>query len=297
MLHTYTPKDSEKCLHSRNVIFIGDSITRKLFFQFANILDPDLPLAPANDNQKHLDHKLHSSEGTKLSFFWDPFLNSSHTIDLLASSHDASTKAKRPALLVLGSGLWYLRYANTSGGVSTWRANMAHCISTIMQQPIWPADLTVLLPVERVVPSKLTPDRLATMHPSDIDAMNSDLYQRVYSAANGLETVWIGSEQPTVSPIAIPRVFNEMLDASQTEDGLHFNDGVVRAQANILLNLRCNNALPKVYPFNKTCCNRYPVPSLVHAFVLFLVLVWGPYTWFRVRKSGTNLLHPDSGRF
>ncbi len=283
MLHTYTPEDSGKCLRSRNIVFVGDSVTRKLFFQFANIIDPDLPFAPPNDNQKHSDHSLRTSEGMEISFFWDPFLNSSHTTDLLKMSHD--TRTKRPGLLVLGSGLWYLRYADISGGVPAWQTNVAHRVSTIMQQPEWPADLTVMLPVERVFPTKLTPDRAATMHPSDIDAMNSDLYHRVYPASD-LSANWIGGTSSTVMPIALPRVFNEMLDASQTEDGLHFNDGVVKAQANVLLNLRCNSALPKVYPLNKTCCNRYPRPSFAHAFVLSLAFVWGPYTWFRLRQSG-----------
>ncbi|KAF9455114.1 O-acetyltransferase [Macrolepiota fuliginosa MF-IS2] len=289
MLHTYNPGDSAKCLRSRDVVFVGDSITRKLFFQFANILDPELPLAPPNDNQKHSDHKLHSSEGTEISFLWDPFLNGTRTTDLLTNNpQDATVESKRPALLILGSGLWYLRYANASGGVTAWQANTAQRVSTITRQSIWPADLTVMLPVERVVPSKLTPDRVLTMHPSDIDAMNSDLYHRVYPGANGIDTAWIGGGKPVVSPIALPRVFNEMLDPSQTEDGLHFSDQVIKAQANVLLNLRCNDALPKVYPYSQTCCNRYPVPSPVHALVLLLVLLWGPYSWFRVRKSGTS---------
>jgi hypothetical protein len=193
-----------------------------------------------------------------------------------------------PALIVLGSGLWYLRYANESGGISAWQANTARLVSTILRQPVWPADLTVMLPVERVVPSKLTPERALAMHPSDIDAMNSDLYHRVYPGGNGLDRAWLGGRRPGQMPIALPRVFNEMLDSSQTEDGLHFNDKVIRAQANVLLNLRCNNALPKRYPLNKTCCNRYPVPNLVHALVLFLVVAWGPFTWLRGRKSGMS---------
>lgn len=288
MLHTYTPQDSVHCLHSQNVVFVGDSVTRKLFYQFANILDPKLPLAPPNDDQKHSDHTLLSSKGTAISFFWDPYLNDTRTTDLLTTSaHDAPMNHDRPALIVLGSGLWYLRYANESGGISAWRTNTAHRVSTILRQPVWPADLTVMLPVGRVIPSKLSPERASTMHPSDIDAMNSELYHHVYSG-NGLDRTWLGGGRPGRMSIALPRVFNEMLDTSQTEDGLHFSDQVIRAQANVLLNLRCNDVVPKKYPLNKTCCSRYPVPSPVHGLVLFLVLAWGPYTWFRARKSGMS---------
>ncbi|KAF7784663.1 hypothetical protein Agabi119p4_828 [Agaricus bisporus var. burnettii] len=36
MLHPYTPKDSSQCLRSRNVVFIGDSVTQtcQSYFQF-----------------------------------------------------------------------------------------------------------------------------------------------------------------------------------------------------------------------------------------------------------------------
>jgi hypothetical protein len=167
---------------------------------------------------------------------------------------------------------------------------MAQRVSTIMRQPIWPADLTVMLPVEKVVATKLTPERAATMHSSDIDAMNSDLYHRIYPGGVGLDRIRLSDVRPGRMPIALPRVFNEMLDTSQTKDGLHFSGKVMRAQANVLMNLKCNNALPKIYPLNKTCCYRYPVPSPMHALTLFLVLVWGLYTWFKGRKSGVYFL-------
>ncbi|XP_006454684.1 hypothetical protein AGABI2DRAFT_198117 [Agaricus bisporus var. bisporus H97] len=288
MLHPYTPKDSSQCLRSRNVVFIGDSVTRNLFFQFANMLDHDLPLSPPNNNQKHVNHTFNSSWGTEVSFIWDPFLNETYTTDLLKpTANDTTTKTKRPALLVLGSGLWYLRYPGESGGLSAWRTNTATLVSTIMAREVWPADLTVMLPVGRVIPAKLSGVRAATMHPSDIDAMNSDLYHRIYPSTNGFDALSLRNGL-SMGPVVSPRVFNEMLDADQTEDGLHFDAQVVKAQASILMNLRCNDGLPKTYPLSKTCCNRYPTPSLFHAFALLLVFIWGPFSWLRARKTGMN---------
>lgn len=292
MLHPYTPKDSSQCLRSRNVVFIGDSVTRNLFFQFANMLDHDLPLSPPNNNQKHVNHTFNSSWGTEVSFIWDPFLNETYTTDLLKpTANDTTTKTKRPALLVLGSGLWYLRYPGESGGLSAWRTNTATLVSTIMAREVWPADLTVMLPVGRVIPAKLSGVRAATMHPSDIDAMNSDLYHRIYPSTNGFDALSLRNGL-SMGPVVSPRVFNEMLDADQTEDGLHFDAQVVKAQASILMNLRCNDGLPKTYPLSKTCCNRYPTPSLFHAFALLLVFIWGPFSWLRARKTGMSLILP-----
>ncbi len=77
-----------------------------------------------------------------------------------------------------------------------------------------------------------------------------------------------------------------MLDPSQTEDGLHFSDAVVKVQANLLLNLRCNDVLPKVFPLDKTCCRSYPWPSALHFLVLVVVVLWGPANWFLSRRLG-----------
>ena len=76
------------------------------------------------------------------------------------------------------------------------------------------------------------------------------------------------------------------VDKSLTEDGLHYSDTVIKIQANILLNLQCNDKLPKVFPFNKTCCNRYPWPSTVHLFVLGLVVLSGPWLVYRTIVPG-----------
>jgi hypothetical protein len=81
-----------------------------------------------------------------------------------------------------------------------------------------------------------------------------------------------------------------MLDPSQTADGLHFSDNIVKAQANILLNLRCNDVLPKTFPLDKTCCRRYPRPSVLQIIILGAAILWGPYTVFLSYRSGKYLM-------
>ncbi|KAG6841912.1 hypothetical protein C0991_005092 [Blastosporella zonata] len=175
MLYNYNADQANTCLDSKPIIFIGDSVTRTLFFQLAHLLDPSLPEAPANDGEKHSDHPLTVKNGSEVSFFWDPFLNNTHTLDIVRSARDAT---RRPALLVLGSGLWYLRYANSSGGLSAWEANMERILTEVAKSPVKSADDVVILPVEQVVSSKLNQDRAMSMRLSDIDAMNSDLSHR-----------------------------------------------------------------------------------------------------------------------
>ncbi|KAI0313503.1 Cas1p-domain-containing protein [Amylostereum chailletii] len=283
MTHTYKPNDAQSCLKSRSIVFIGDSVTRKLFFQFANILDSSLPVALPNDDAKHTDHALHAPSSIDISFFWDPFLNSTHMQDILSPSvHSASRK--RPGLLVIGSGLWYLRYAESSGGLPAWQAKMEFVLETLAHSKPQVAESIVVLPIEDIIEAKLSTERAATMLASDRDAMNSELYHRVHPPSPGLEVF----PQKHDAPIVIPMVFNDMLDPSQTEDGLHFVDSLVRTQANILLNHKCNNELPKTFPLDKTCCRSYPQPSVLHLIVLALIVLWGPYSFILSRRYGPH---------
>lgn len=288
MLHVYQPKDAGTCLASRHAVFIGDSVTRKLFFQFSNIVDSSLPTAPPDDDLKHTDHLLVSKSGVRLSFYWDPFLNSSHLDDALfvrgpIQTPSGAPSVDRPALLVLGSGLWYLRYSSTSGGLSAWEAKMESVLDSVSRGRHHLADETVILPIEDVVVEKLSHERASTMLASDRDAMNSDLYHRIHPSSRDFLSFFSTQLKP---PASLPIVFNEMLDSSQTEDGLHFSDAVVRMQANVLLNMRCNDELPKYFPLDKTCCRSYPWPSILQLIILAAVILWGPYSWFLSYRLG-----------
>ncbi|CCM04188.1 uncharacterized protein FIBRA_06354 [Fibroporia radiculosa] len=300
MMHTYQAKDVTACMGSRRVVFIGDSVTRQLYFQFAHIVDPSLPTAPPDDERKHQNYSFTATSNIQLSFYWDPYLNSSEAQSYiipqsLASStplrDDPTGSADRPALLVLGSGLWYLRYANEgSGGLPAWEDKIASAFDALASARTPVADKVVVLPIEDVVSTKLSRERAQSMQAPDIDAMNSDLHHHIRPAPLTSAYALFPASAPTREgkgraaaatvpaplPVSLPLVFNKMLDASQTEDGLHFSDALVTVQANILLNLRCNDVLPKTFPLDKTCCRRYPVPSPLHSLVLVVAVLWGP---------------------
>lgn len=278
MLHVYQSKDTTACLASRRVVFTGDSVTRTLYFQFMHIVDSKLPSAPPDDNHKHSNYSFTSESATTLDFFWDPYLNTSSTLSLIHGHLPHRGVDDRPAMLVLGSGLWYLRYADTTGGLPAWEANMESLLESVSAASIKPADEVVILPVEDIVPSKLSPARAETMHSSDVDAMNSDLHHRINPPSSDLYSMF--SSSPAALPVSLPLVFNKMLDDASTEDGLHFSDDIVKAHANILLNLRCNNVGPKTVPFDKTCCRAYPPPSFLQLAILAAVVMYGPIMWY-----------------
>ncbi len=124
-----------------------------------------------------------------------------------------------------------------------------------------PADEVVILPVEEVVPSKLSRERGRTIRLAEI-------CHELRSFPSHKPTI------PRIRPSARKNApfhacfasacIQQCLDPAQTQDGLHFSPATVKQQANILLNLRCNDALPNRVPFDKTCCRRYPWPVPMH---------------------------------
>lgn len=224
------------------------------------------------------------------------------------------------SLLVMGSGLWYLRQP-TSGGLATWGEMIHETFNALrlnqgsprypLQQP-WDAipplithpssalpannarslfsksntrapgiaDTIIFLPIVEAVQTLLSPSRAETILHTDIEAMNADLLARL--------------THPTPPPVIIPTVFNKMLVPDQTEDGLHFSDGLMDRQAEILLGWRCNDAVGKNAAAG-SCCKRYNWVRPVQALVLGLFVIWAPMALIlgpRLRESKS----PNMGR-
>jgi N-acetylneuraminate 9-O-acetyltransferase len=63
MTTAYNPASVATCMASRSVVFIGDSITRQLFYAMAKIADPSAPDGPATDGEKHKDASFTAQKG------------------------------------------------------------------------------------------------------------------------------------------------------------------------------------------------------------------------------------------
>jgi hypothetical protein len=253
--------------------------------------DDEIPSNPPEDNQKHSDHLYTSNEKIEFSFIWDPYLNTTRTRQMLRLTDPmtASTTSaiRTPAMLVMGTGLWFLRY-DDSGGLPQWEATIEETLDSISKAKDLLADVIVLLPVENVISSKLSSQRADTMQNADIDVMNADIRHRVdppsiKSSPSPSQIFRTSSRYPQVS---FPAAFNAMLDFTQTADGLHYSDNILKAQTNILLNLRCNEELPKRFPLDKTCCRSYPLITFYQLLIIFILAGWGPIAKFFASNLG-----------
>ncbi|KAJ9098943.1 hypothetical protein QFC19_006167 [Naganishia cerealis] len=253
---------------ARTIRFIGDSTVRHLYFQSARIANPKLP-ASAEDagGEKHSDRNVQIDVGggpgheLNFEFWWDPFLNTTRTKNYLSRSSDDPT-----GLLVMGTGLWYLRHPS-SGGISAWTKAIdgtfenlidSQPISSFAQPPPYVhasgvkestmpsrgiAQAVMFVPVPTTNDAMLNPDRASTVNHVDVQAMNSDLVARLSHLAS-----------PQRPPVVVPSVFNELLVPELTADGIHYADHLIKKQAEIMFGWRCNDVAST---FNGACCPKY----------------------------------------
>ncbi|RGB39492.1 10 TM acyl transferase domain found in Cas1p-domain-containing protein [Rhizophagus diaphanus] len=261
MMKKYDTQSATSCLKNRRILFIGDSTIRALFYSLIKKIEPTIN---TTSQPKHSDLHFTFNEIT-FDFRWDPYLNSNSTDILLGKSHERSRGlfGKKPSILVMGSGLWYLRHRG-SGGINGWKKNIDKIFDVIASSPkayFSIADAIFFAPVEYLVHEKLSPTRAITMSDEDIYKMNE--YLKVKQKEKDL--------------LDVPFVFNKIIEEAreETEDGLHYSDEIINIQADILLNYRCNDLLPKKAPMSNTCCNRYPQMKWAQfsIFVVFLVLI------------------------
>ncbi|GAA5991803.1 hypothetical protein JCM11641_001762 [Rhodosporidiobolus odoratus] len=279
MLHPYSPRQVGQCFAGRDVVFVGDSTVRQVFYATVKHVDKNIDTIA----ERHSDRTL-TVNGITFTFLWDPFFNGTRIASLL----DGSFSSTPPALAVIGLGIWYLRHPD-SGGINTWDRRIDGVFSAASSGRPQIADEIILLPVENAIESRLSPERAATIHDDDIAAMNTVLDAKLREFSSPLMSV--NAQAPA---LAIPRAFNKLIEGleDETVDGLHFSESISKVQASILLNLRCNDVLPKVFPFDKTCCNSYPSPNWVQGLGLVVLIAWGPLGLYFYSRCEYDLLFP-----
>ncbi|KAF9952296.1 hypothetical protein BGZ72_006407 [Mortierella alpina] len=274
MLRPYDTQHTTSCLGGSKVVMIGDSVVRQLYYSLVKKILPD-----ANtDGDRHSDIFFQDPvSGTAFEFYWDPVLNSTRTMGILDPSADQRTLDENvPSIFLVGSGLWYLRYSEWTGGLEQWRQRMDDLVEAMRQRGHSSLGQNLFIsPISAVNTDKLSEERLRTLLPKDIEDMNNYLREAV-----------------GYGPITVPFSWNKMTmtAASATKDGLHYVEKVMTAEADVLLNFVCNNKLPKVAPMAATCCYDYPNNSGVQTLMLLIFLVWLPLgyiiqTYYRQHPS------------
>lgn len=275
MMSFYQSKDMRRCLQNRRIILAGDSNIRNVFWAMARILDPESAASITAEKHSNIDF---SSKGVDLEFIWDPYINGSQIhaelADFNAKTINGGTSDDIPAIIIIGSGLWYARYVKVNP-LKEWRDNIDRVAHYMQSGPrsmdMTHSNLIMLAPVAVPAWELLSQSRKDTIDKTMVYDMNS--YLRQLSAYQGLNVLESWS-------VMTRRYPNQTFD----ENGLHANSIVAERQADVLLNLRCNAEIADNYSHDKTCCTKYKAPNHLQWSFLTATLIILPL-WMVVRKG------------
>lgn len=275
--HKYNPTDTATCFAHRRVLFAGDSTIRQVFWAVAQTLDADAAQEAEARAERHADIRF-ARHNVELEFVWDPFLNGTKVgseLGLFEGDKYYDRNPSRPALMLVGSGLWYSRF-ETVNSMKKWRNSMDEVVGYMRQgrttTDVTRQDLLLLAPVPIPAFARLNEARRKTITKELVGEMNQYLQQ--LSDIHGIDVVWAFS----LLTQDLPQVFES--------SGLHLHRSVVAKQAEILLNLRCNAELPPKYPNDKTCCQKYAAPNAQQWVGLLFVLAVLPVMSYLRSKGG-----------
>ena len=271
-MHEYNARDLTTCLNFRRVVFIGDSVTRQIFWAFAKKLD-----VREQEKNKHSSISV-DAHGIKVEFVWDPYLNTSslyREVALVAAmSGSRNDQLNRAAVLLMGGGLWNARFLGensyqqfeSSIGEITRALQDGNISGTPLSQSGQSSegvdDLAIIAPIQIPHYDALSSERARTITPARVKPIFQRLQQ--LSVRRDITVAWSFFHMTWREPSAYEK------------DGLHINGAVASEMADVLLNARCNAVLrqfnAKGYPMDKTCCNRYQRPNWTQSVILIVSL-------------------------
>ena len=285
MTRPYAGKKAAKCLGGypeQDAVFIGDSTVREIFWATARALNSKIAAEASTKAEKHADMEFKEGKSV-LRFIWDPFLNSSDGAQYMSRPHASAVNPEvqsMGSMVVIGGGLWFAKEETQS--VETFK-NTIDSLTTHLPEPQKETKSNqrpMVLPVQPPYYDKLDKDHKSSMTPTKVDAMNAYL-----------------DEIALLHDVNYLSSFLKMIDGPASTayepKGLHVMPQVADKQAEVILNIRCNN-LERDYTFDGTCCFEYSMDwaQLALAFAGLLLLASVSYLELKVwtESSGQVLL-------
>ncbi|KAI7870335.1 10 TM acyl transferase domain found in Cas1p-domain-containing protein [Spinellus fusiger] len=255
MLHNYKVSEMSTCLGHSRVLYIGDSTMREQFLSMVQLVKKDINIQGVKHEDRLFEFK---KERLTFEFWWDPYLNSTRTLDLLQAR-----LLKRPSILIMGAGSWHMKNLEEDY-FEEWRKSVDQVFNSV-QGARSIAESVIMSPVEIPQYEKLSPERHNTITVAKIESMNRYLKEK-------------NSALEPKTPFALPFVWNKITAGinNGTQDGLHYISALTKVQAQLGLNFRCNDQLPKTYPMASTCCYHYPKPKWYQSVFFLFFLIWVP---------------------
>ncbi|KAF1831686.1 Cas1p-domain-containing protein [Decorospora gaudefroyi] len=289
LIHEYTAAEMARCFEGEDILFVGDTGTRQVFWATAARINYERKQGGTETHEN-----LHiSTEATTLRFMWDPWLNSTALNEELSgfekryAAHqdgESSTsiverkKDSRATMIFVGGGLWHARHLGddylTQFKQAVDRVSSAASSAPAPEKLQSPGpegidDQIFFAPVFDPLYDRLSPSREPTITPPKLQAMNEYLEEQ---STRGLNVPWAYRDMTKNWPELVG------------ESGMHVHARVANKMADVIINFRCNAkaAQKEEFPFDKTCCTAYRGPNWVKILVIVFLI---PVLTFKTIKT------------
>lgn len=302
LLHDYTALDIANCNEDGQILFVGDTGTRQVFWAAARKIEGKSMWVFNKQAERDTHGDIeYSTEGANLKFIWDPWLNSTALKEELRMFRErneplayqrgqglktlskTSAKSKRSVIIFVGAGLFHARHLGeeylTQFQQSVDTVAAAAKLGLEKKRAIGRdqlGDQIFFAPVIEPLFDRLSPSREVTIMPHKIRAMNEYLEGL---SSRGLNVPWSYHNMTNKWPKMVG------------ESGIHVNARIASKMADIVLNYRCNakSVQQKGYPFDRTCCSAYQRPSWIQILAAFLLFPFSRLIFrMRRRKPGST---------
>ncbi|KAK4947347.1 hypothetical protein LTR10_013715 [Elasticomyces elasticus] len=279
MLHIYDSSDARKCLSTRSLTFLGDSTARQLFWAIARQLDFEQTINASAMREKHTNITF-AAEGADIVFIWDPFLNETNILngsrvtntitsgfkpDVVGFASGTSTtnsfRSKcKSDVLVIGAGLWHVKYFDDS--------YLPHLREGIRSKSISRFSGPELnLTVDHGLETILLPIAISEQSSGDLSRPQTLTQERITAANAAI----VGASTSLGHKVLLGNLnMVDNMPSAFMADGIHLQDRIASTQAQVVLNYMCNDIIDVPRKQSQAyCCSAYIAPHpLQHAILL-----------------------------
>lgn len=276
----YDTDDIKQCLPPNStLIFFGDSTVRKVFWSTAHLMDSGI----REDGNIHTNTHFIRHNIT-IHLFWDPYLNSTHSRDVLARMANGTQFLGNQTYIYASTGLWHANFDHRDRVLHGYKNSVDDFVDMI--QTAIPGSLGTVYFAPTMLPyfEKMDVMRNSKIKPYYLDRMHAYANQKFgYNPDAPLGSPGndgVIYSNTTGEPLAyyVP-VFNKIgLGHDLYDDvGTHYTLPGTEMQAQILLNHFCNPRIinPSTFPHTQSCRVHYNPPSSIHQLLTFLMFVFG----------------------
>lgn len=279
-LHPYETKDLIQCMKpGSQLLFLGDSTARMIFWATANLLDSGIRADfNVHGNIEFVRHNI------TIKLLWDPYLNKSESFGLVKQIARNSSLAGSVHYVYITTGLWHAMFERRDRVLIGFKKSMDD-MAAVLKNAVpgafgnvyWgPTQLPLYSKLDKSRNKKITAEYIEPM----LDYTHS-IFGYNYSnhaSEHGNEGILYTNDSRPAAYYT--PVFNRYGPGHLTvydHIGLHYLPSVIALQTQTLLNHHCNGRImkPDRIPHDTTCCVPYDQPTSTHLSLIALTAALG----------------------